>query len=84
MKRFTFVKTDSGREAIVDGSYDELYGGGDTVNYALFILADEGNIAYRQSWYQKDSLEVLEFQWPFLAKTMVEVYNENKNVVQRL
>lgn len=45
----------SGFTGIVRGTYGQLYGGGDTNQYSLYVLED-GKIVNTLSWYQEDQL----------------------------
>ena len=64
-------------DAIVDGTYSQIYGGEDIFSYALFMIKD-GKIVNRVSWYKEDQLTELETQDREKAEEMIEEYQFNK------
>ena len=44
---------------IVNGTYNELYGGGDVDSYSLFVLDVAGKIVNSISWYEEDQLTLV-------------------------
>ena len=61
-------------DAIVGGTYSQLYGGEDTDSYCIYQI-ENGKIINRISWYEEDQLTLLEKQDKELAKIMIEAYN---------
>ena len=82
--KFSFVQVDktmpssmmnfeSDFDAIVDGTYSQIYGGDNITSYALFKVED-GNIVNRLSWYDEDQLTLLPEQDRDKAEQMLEEY----------
>jgi len=65
---------DKGFIGIVDGTYSQLYGGGDVQSYALFKVED-GMITNHISWYDEDLLTLLPEQDKEKAEEMIEAYH---------
>jgi hypothetical protein len=63
----------SGFDAIVDGTYSQLYGGTNVDSYALYQIRD-GRIVNRISWYHEDQLTLLPNQDRNKAEELVEEY----------
>ena len=55
--RYDMVTTSKGDQAIIDGSYGDLYGFNDYSDYAIYIIKD-AKIAFRTSWISEDELEL--------------------------
>ena len=67
---------DCGFDAIVDGTYSQLYGGGDVKSYSLYVLSkDRKEIVNSVSWYEEDQLTELLEQNREKAEELVEKYN---------
>ena len=65
---------DSDFDAIVEGTYSQLYGGRNIDSYSLYRL--EGNkIVDNLSWYHEDQLTLLPEQDAEKAERMIEEYN---------
>lgn len=65
---------DSDFDAIVEGTYSQLYNDKDIDSYALYQIKD-GKIWNRISWYKEDQLTALPDQDPVKAEEMIETYN---------
>lgn len=61
-------------DAIIEGTYSQLFGGTDIDNYSLYRLRD-GRIVYTLSWYEENQLVLLPEQDSEKAEEMVEKYN---------
>lgn len=65
---------ESGFDAIVCGTYSQLYGGTNIRSYSLYMLRD-GAIVNRISWYLESQLTLLTSQDKDRAEQMIEDYN---------
>lgn len=65
---------DSDFDAIVLGSYSQLYGGDNIKSYSV-AMTYEGVIINVISWYDDDQLSLLEKQDSLMAQEMVEEYH---------
>jgi hypothetical protein len=65
---------ESGFDAIVCGTYSQIYGGTDIKSYSLYMIRD-GIIVNRTSWYREPQLTLLENQDKDKAEQMIEDYN---------
>ena len=62
-------------DAIVEGSYYDLYGGEESENdYSLFIMKN-GKVVSNASWYDEDQITFMGRDIP-LAKKLIEKYKE--------
>ena len=62
-------------DAIVDGTYSQLYGGKDIDSYSLYKLSENGKeIVNHISWYHERQLTALEKQDKELAEELIETY----------
>jgi len=67
---------DSDFDAIVEGTYSQLYGGNDIKQYSLYKLSADGKkIVNNISWYYESQLTELPDQNRELMEEMVELYN---------
>ena len=66
---------DSGFEAIVEGTYSQLYGGGNIRDYSLYKIDSEGKICNNISWYVESQLTETPNQCSREAEDMIESYN---------
>ena len=84
-RKLTFVKVadempvmmshfDSGFVGIIDGSYSQLYGGGDVSNYSVYQIEDD-KVVNHISWYDESQLTELKDQDRFKAEEMIEEFN---------
>jgi hypothetical protein len=64
---------ESGFEAIVAGTYSQIYGGGDTDSYSLFQI-ENGKIVDCISWYEENQLTLSENQDRDKAEDMIKEY----------
>ena len=64
---------DSGFEAIIDGTYSQIYGGDNIDSYSLFKI-ENGKIVNHISWYKENQLSLLEVQDRDKAEDMIEEY----------
>ena len=64
---------DSDFDAIIDGTYSQLYGGRDVDSYSLFQIED-GQVVNHISWYKEEQLTLLPKQDQGKAEQMVEDY----------
>lgn len=64
----------SGLDAIVEGTYSQLYGGENIDSYSLYLIKD-GVVVNTGSWYCEDQLTLLDEQDFEKAEIMVETYN---------
>lgn len=67
------VKTDTDIEAIVKGTYSQIYGGDDIKNYSLYVLKD-GKISDNVSWFSERQLSLNGEYDPIKAQDMIEEY----------
>ena len=65
---------DSGFDAIVCGTYSQIYGGINTESYSLYKI-DSGKVVNRISWYYEPQLTLLDEQDMDKAEQMIEDYN---------
>ena len=65
---------ESGFDAIVNGSYSQIYGGTGINAYSLYQIKDDV-IVNRLSWYEEDQLTLLPMQDRDRAEEMIEDYN---------
>jgi len=65
---------DSDFDAIVEGTYSQLYGGTDIDDYSIYQIKD-GKIVNRISWYHENQLTLLPEQDYDKALEMAEAYN---------
>ena len=65
---------DSGFDAIIEGSYSQLYGGRNTSAYSVYKLKD-GKIVNKIAWFEEEQLSLLPKQNKDLAENMIEEYN---------
>ena len=65
---------ESGFDAIVCGTYSQLYGGTNVNGYSLYMIRD-GIIINRLAWYDEDQLTSLKNQDRDKAEQMIEDYN---------
>ncbi len=61
-------------DAIVEGTYSQLYGGTNVDSYSLYQL-EKGKIVNKISWYYENQLTALEKQNNLKAETLIEAYN---------
>jgi hypothetical protein len=61
-------------DAIVCGTYSQIYGGDDIDSYSLYKIKD-GKIVNHISWYEENQLTELEGQDRERAEEMIEEYN---------
>ena len=61
-------------DAIVAGTYSQLYGGDDIISYSLYVIKN-GVIVDRVAWYDESQLTVLETQDRIRAENLIEQYN---------
>ncbi len=61
-------------DAIVDGTYSQIYSGDNIDSYALWQLRD-GKVVNQLSWYKEDQLTLLDEQDRDKAEDMIEEYN---------
>lgn len=64
-------------DAIVKGTYSQLYGGGNITDYSLYKIRN-GKIVDNVSWYEESQLTALEQQDRDKAEGMVEEYNTSR------
>ena len=70
---------DSDFDAIVDGTYSQLFGGKDIDSYSLYKLNGNGKkIIDNISWYHEHQLSALEKQDEKLAEELIETYQQRK------
>ena len=63
-------------DAIVEGTYSQLYGGSDLTSYSLYQLNQDGKkIVNNISWYEENQLSELKDQNRKQAEEMLEKYN---------
>ena len=63
-------------DAIVNGTYSQIYGGNDIDSYSLFVLSKDGKkIINSISWYHEHQLTKLEKQNKELAEELIETYH---------
>ena len=65
---------EKGFDAIVEGTYSQLYGGKDIKSYSLYQI-EEGRIVDHISWYEENQLTLLPEQDRDKAESMIEEYN---------
>jgi hypothetical protein len=67
---------DTGFDAIIEGSYAQLYGGGDTKSYSVYKL-HEGVIVNNVAWYEEHQITALSksLQNKRKAKKLIEKFN---------
>lgn len=63
-------------DAIVDGTYSQIYGGLDIKSYALYRIKDS-KVINKISWYEENQLTLLPEQDRDKAEKMIEEYNLN-------
>lgn len=61
-------------DAIIDGTYSQLYGGSDIKQYSIFKIKD-GKVVNSISWYYESQLTALDSQDREKAEDMIEEYN---------
>ena len=61
-------------DAIVEGTYSQLYGGKDINSYSLYML-EKGKIIDNIAWYYEKQLTLLSEQNKDKAEQMIEDYN---------
>jgi hypothetical protein len=61
-------------DAIVEGSYSQLYGGNNVNSYSLYQI-ENGMIINNVSWYKESQLTLLPIQDRDKAEEMIEKYN---------
>ncbi len=61
-------------DAIISGSYSDLYGGKGVYSYQLYVL-EEGKVIDCRSWYEEWQLESLPKQSTRKAVHLIEAYN---------
>jgi hypothetical protein len=61
-------------DAIIKGSYSQLYGGNNLESYSLYKIKD-GKVSGESSWYRENQLTLLPSQNRYKAEKMIEVYN---------
>ena len=64
---------DSGFDAVIEGTYSQIYGGKDIYNYSLFKIEDD-KIVDSISWYEEEQLTLSESQDRDKAEDMIEEY----------
>lgn len=63
-------------DAIVEGTYSQLYGGTDIKSYSLYQLSNDGKkIVNNISWYEENQLTELPDQNRKPAEELIEKYN---------
>lgn len=65
---------EAGFDAIVEGTYSQLYGGSDITSYSLYKI-ENGKIVNQMSWYEENQLSLLPDQDRDKAEEMIEKYN---------
>ena len=65
---------DCGVDAIVGGTYSQLYGGNDIKNYQLYILKN-GKVVNLVAWYDEECLTKLPWQNKDWAEEALEDYH---------
>ena len=65
---------ESGFDAIVCGTYSQIYGGDDIDSYSLYVIRDK-KIVNCISWYKENQLTLLDRHSRDLAEEMIEEYN---------
>lgn len=65
-------------DAIVRGSYSDLYGGKDISSYSLYILR-KGCVVDSMAWFQEWQLSLWDTQDQDHAAAMIEAYNLREN-----
>lgn len=65
---------EAGIDAIVEGTYSQLYGGSNVEDYALYILK-KGKVVDQIAWYREDQLSLLPVQDRDKAEEMIEEFN---------
>ena len=65
---------DSDFDAIVCGTYSQIYGGGNIGEYSLYKI-EGGKIVNRICWYEESQLSLLADQNHERAEQMIEDYN---------
>jgi hypothetical protein len=67
---------ESNFDAIVEGTYSQLYGGSDLKSYCLYQLSPDGKkIVNELSWYEEYQLSELPNQNREQAEELIEKYN---------
>lgn len=61
-------------DAIVDGTYSQMYGGDNIDSYAVYKL-ENGKIVDFVAWYHEEMLTLLPTQDRDLAEKLIEDYN---------
>ena len=65
---------ESGFDAIVEGTYSQLYGGSDVESYSLYQIK-KGKVVDCIAWYREDQLALLPVQDRDKAEEMIEEFN---------
>lgn len=65
---------DSDFDAIVEGTYSQIYGGKDTQSYCLHKI-NNNKVVKTISWYKEDQLEFTPMQDMEKAEQMIEDYH---------
>ena len=60
-------------DAIVEGTYAQLYWGEDTEDYAVYVL-ENGVLVNQIAWYSENQLTLLPEQDVGLAKKLIKAY----------
>ena len=66
---------DSDFDAIVEGSYSQLCGGGNDVTSYMLYQLENGKIVNNCGWYDEEQLTALETQDRDKAEELIEEYN---------
>jgi hypothetical protein len=65
---------ESNFDAIVDGTYSQLFGGSDINSYSLYMIKNN-KVVDNISWYEENQLLLLPNQDKDKAEGMIEEYN---------
>lgn len=65
---------DAGFDAIVNGTYSQLYGDDNITSYSLYKI-ENGKIVNQIAWYEEDQLSLMPEQDRDKAEEMIEKYN---------
>jgi len=74
----TMKHFDSGFDAIIDGTYSQIYGGVNTYDYRVYKIEND-KIVNRISWYKENQLTLPEIQNKEKAEEMIEDYHFRSN-----
>lgn len=65
---------DSDFDAIIEGTYSQLYGGTDIDSYSIYMIKD-GKVVNCIAWYKENQLTLLKKQDRKKAEEMIEEFN---------